>query len=205
MRCCLKYSCYHKSRKLCECDGATTYRADQVDAIVTDFMKKLFDALNNSPDEELLERAFKRQNDADRANRKKAEQDLQKSCIQLEELQLEIGRSLTGDSIFSKADLSTAIQTLKLHIDECKKQLLEFEVKEEQGQEALEKFRPAFSRFKSWAEEFENATLEQKKMIAGQLFRRVEVGKGYKVHIVMNMTYQQFCEQWQSLPELTAV
>lgn len=201
----IKYSCYHKSRKLCECDGATTYRADQVDAIVTEFMKKLFDALNNSPDEELLERAFKRQNDADRANRKKAEQDLQKYCIQLEELQLEIGRSLTGDSIFSKADLSTAIQTLKLHIDECKKQLSEFEVKEEQGQEALEKFRPAFSRFKSWAEEFENATLEQKKMIAGQLFRRVEVGKGYKVHIVMNMTYQQFCEQWQSLPELTAV
>ena len=200
----IKYSCYHKSRKLCECDGATTYRADQVDAIVTDFMKKLFDALNNSPDEELLERAFKRQNDADRANRKKAEQDLQKSCIQLEELQLEIGRSLTGDSIFSKADLSTAIQTLKLHIDECKKQLSEFEVKEEQGHEALEKFRPAFSRFKSWAEEFENATLEQKKMIAGQLFRRVEVGKGYKVHIVMNMTYQQFCEQWQSLPELSA-
>ena len=89
--------------------------------------------------------------------------------------------------------------------DECKKQLSEFEVKEEQGKDALEKFRPAFSRFKSWAEEFENATLEQKKMIAGQLFRRVEVGKGYKVHIVMNMTYQQFCEQWQSLPELTAV
>ena len=200
----IKYSCYHKSRKLCECDGATTYRADQVDAIVTEFMKKLFDALNNSPDEELLERAFKRQNDADRANRKKAEQDLQKSCIQLEELQLEIGRSLTGDSIFSKADLSTAIQTLKLHIDECKKQLSELEAKEEQGQEALEKFRPAFSRFKSWAEEFENATLEQKKMIAGQLFRRVEVGKGYKVHIVLNMTYRQFCEQWQGITELTA-
>ena len=201
----IKYSCYHKSRKLCECDGATTYRADQVDAIVTDFMKKPFDALNNSPDEELLERAFKRQNDADRANRKKAEQDLQKSCIQLEELQLEIGRSLTGDSIFSKADLSTAIQTLKLHIDECKKQLLEFEVKEEQGQEALEKFRPAFSRFKGWAEEFENATLEQKKMIAGQLFKRVEVGRNYKIHIVMNMTYRQFCEQWQEIPELSAV
>lgn len=201
----IKYCCYHKSRKLCECDGATTYRADQVDAIVTEFMKRLFDAINNSPDEELLERAFKRKNDADRANRKKVEQDLQKSCIQLEELQLEIGRSLTGDSLFSKADLSTAIQTLKLHIDECKKQLSEFEIKEEQGNVALEKFRPAFSRFKSWAEEFENATLEQKKMIAGQLFRRVEVGKGYKVHIVMNMTYQQFCEQWQSLPELTAV
>lgn len=60
----------------------------------------------------------------------------------------------------------------------------EFEVKEEQEKDALEKFRPAFSRFKSWADEFDNATLEQKKMIAGQLFKRVEVG----LHIVMNMT-----------------
>ena len=201
----IKYSCYHKSRKLCECDGATTYRADQVDAIVSEFMRNLFEMLKSSPDEELLERAFRRQNDADRANRKKAEQDLQKSCVQLEELQLEIGRSLTGDSIFSKADLSTAIQSLKLHIDECKKQLSEFEVKEEQGKDALEKFRPAFSRFKSWADEFDNATLEQKKMIAGQLFKRVEVGRNYKIHIVMNMTYRQFCEQWQETSELSAV
>ncbi len=201
----IKYSCYHKSRKLCECDGATTYRADQVDAIVSEFMRNLFEMLKSSPDEELLERAFRRQNDADRANRKKAEQDLQKSCIQLEELQLEIGRSLTGDSVFSKNDLSTAIQSLKLHIDECKKQLSEFEVKEEQGKDALEKFRPAFRRFKSWADEFDNATLEQKKMIAGQLFKRVEVGRNYKIHIVMNMTYRQFCEQWQETPELSAV
>lgn len=201
----IKYSCYHKSRKLCECDGATTYRADQVDAIVSEFMRNLFETFKNSPDEELLERAFRRQNDADRANRKKAEQDLQKSCIQLEELQLEIGRSLTGDSVFSKNDLSTAIQSLKLHIDECKKQLSEFEVKEEQGKDALEKFRPAFRRFKSWADEFDNATLEQKKMIAGQLFKRVEVGRNYKIHIVMNMTYRQFCEQWQETPELSAV
>ena len=201
----IKYSCYHKSRKLCECDGATTYRADQVDAIVSEFMRNLFETFKNSPDEELLERAFRRQNDADRANRKKAEQDLQKSCMQLEELQLEIGRSLTGDSVFSKADLSTAIQCLKLHIDECKKQLSKFEVKEEQGKDALEKFRPAFSRFKSWADEFDNATLEQKKMIAGQLFKRVEVGRNYKIHIVMNMTYRQFCEQWQETPELSAV
>ena len=81
----------------------------------------------------------------------------------------------------------------------------EFEVKEEQEKDALEKFRPAFSRFKSWADEFDNATLEQKKMIAGQLFKRVEVGRNYKIHIVMNMTYRQFCEQWQETSELSAV
>ena len=31
-------------------------------------------------------------------------------------------------------------------------------------------------------------------MIACQLFSRVEVGKGYRVKIVMNMTYRQFVD-----------
>ena len=52
----------------------------------------------------------------------------------------------------------------------------------------------AYRQFKSWSEEFEDASLETKKMIACQLFSRVEVGKGYKVRIVMNMTYRQFVD-----------
>ena len=34
----IKYSCYHKSRKLCECDGQATYQVEVVDKIVSDFM-----------------------------------------------------------------------------------------------------------------------------------------------------------------------
>ena len=30
----IKYSCYHKSRKLCKCDGQTTYQADRVDETI---------------------------------------------------------------------------------------------------------------------------------------------------------------------------
>ena len=35
---------------------------------------------------------------------------------------------------------------------------------------------PAYKQFKSWAEEFDSATMEQKKMIACQLLKRVEAG-----------------------------
>ena len=33
-------------------------------------------------------------------------------------------------------------------------------------------------------------------MIACQLFSRIEIGKGYKIHVVINMTYQQFLTEW---------
>ena len=55
---------------------------------------------------------------------------------------------------------------------------------------------PAYRQFRSWAEEFEGTSLETKKMIVCQLFSRVEVGKGYRIKVTMNMTYRQFVSEW---------
>lgn len=33
-------------------------------------------------------------------------------------------------------------------------------------------------------------------MIICQMFKRIEFGRGYKISVEMNMTYQQFCEEW---------
>ena len=55
---------------------------------------------------------------------------------------------------------------------------------------------PTYNQFKSWADEFDTATLEQKKMIACHLFKRIEVGRDYKISVELNMSYQQFCSEW---------
>ncbi|GFH96594.1 hypothetical protein IMSAGC003_03153 [Lachnospiraceae bacterium] len=55
---------------------------------------------------------------------------------------------------------------------------------------------PAYKQFKSWAEEYDSATMEQKKMIVCQMFKRVEVGRDYKISVELNMTYSQFCTEW---------
>ena len=66
-----------------------------------------------------------------------------------------------------------------------------------QKKEIVEAILPAYRRFKGWAEEFDTASLEQKKMIACQLFDRIELGKDYNITIHMNVTYQQFCSEWK--------
>ena len=42
-------------------------------------------------------------------------------------------------------------------------------------------------------------TNEQKKMIISQIIDRIEVGRDYKINLVLNMTYQQFCENWDTV------
>lgn len=200
----IKYSCYHKSRKLCECDGQNTYYAERVDQIVIELVRKLFSSMKSAPDEEYLQQIFKRHISSNKTEQKRLEMSIKQSVKHLENLQLEIGKAITGESAFSPEDLSLAIKNLKDQITESKSQLAKLQEDESRGKEAIDRIKPAYLQFKSWAEEFDAATLEQKKVIVGQLFKRVEVGKDYNIRFVLNMTYQQFCEEWQDVTELIA-
>ena len=44
----------------------------------------------------------------------------------------------------------------------------------------------------SWAEMYDSASVESKKMIVSCLIRRVDVYRGYRVHIDFNIDFKQF-------------
>ena len=192
----IKYSCYHKSRKLCQCDGQTTYQADRVDETVQQIIRKIFRGMTGAPEEEKLQSMFKRQMAGNRAMQKKLDLEVTKNGEQLKKLQLEIANALTGDSVYSPEDLSQAIQTIKHRITQAEEKLSELRDEEAQKKQSIDLITPNYRQFKSWAEEFDTASLEQKKMIACHLFKRIEVGRGYHISVELNLSYQQFCSEW---------
>ena len=192
----IKYSCYHKSRKLCQCDGQTTYQADRVDESIKQVIRKIFGCMDGAPEEEKLQAVFKKQMAGNRARQRKLDTELTKNREQLTKLQLEIGKTLTGESSYAAEDLSQAIQTVKVRIADAEKKLEELRAEEEQKRQGIDMVIPEYERFRSWAEEFDRASLEQQKMIACHLFRRIEVGRGYQIRVELNMTYRQFCTEW---------
>ena len=192
----LKYCCYHKARKLVECEGHVTYQADRVDEKVCRLMRKLFSGMSGAPEEERLQEMFRRQMAGNRAKQKKLEVELKKSRTQLDKLQMEIAKSLTGDSAYTAEDLSQVIRTVKTKISDSEKELSNLKEEEERKKQGVDGISPAYNQFRSWAEEFEAASMEEKKMIAGHLFNRVEVDRDYNITVEMNMTYQQFCAEW---------
>ena len=92
--------------------------------------------------------------------------------------------------------MSIALDGIKSKIAENEQSLAKLKDEDNHKKLLADSVMPAYRQFRSWAEEFEDAPLEVKKMIACQLFSRVEVGRGYKVKIVMNMTYRQFVENF---------
>ncbi len=192
----IKYSCYHKSRKLCECDGQTTYQADPIDKIVNEVMQKIFARLDDVPETERLELALKRQIAEKQTEQKRLSIGLQKNREQLKMLQTEIGKALLGDSPYSAEDLTDAIRILKTELTTAEEKLQR--LKTEIMRKAQEKERLAieYRRFKGWADRFDQASLEEKKMIACQMFERIEIGKGYRVWMEPDAAYRQFCGEW---------
>ena len=147
----------------------------------------------------VLQRKYNKEISSCKARETKLNLELRKYTGQLDKLNAEIADSLTGDSVYSPEQLSAAINGITAKIDETKLQL-ETVRNEMAGKKAsMEKVKPAYERFSGWAEEFSLATTERKKMIISQLVSRIEISKGYKISIALNLDYERFCEGWEDI------
>ncbi|MGN1409137.1 MAG: recombinase family protein, partial [Eubacteriales bacterium] len=152
-----RYVCYHRSRGLNDCDGASTYNAEKVDSAVMDVMRKIFSNISGCPEEEKIQEAYKNAMAANHAMQKKLEAELQKNVKQLENLRGEIAKSLIGESIYNKEDLSIALDGIKAKIAENEKSLARLKDEDNQKKLLADSVMPAYRQFRSWAEEFEDA------------------------------------------------
>lgn len=194
----VKYTCYHKVRKLCECDGQTSYRADIIDRVITNIIHEIFSCMDGAPEEEKLQILLKRQIAGNKAKQQKLNVELKKSTEYLDKMELEIGKALAGESEFSVEQLNRAIKRTETRMEEIKTELEELKQEEENQVRSTEAIIPAYNQFKSWADEFDLAPIEQKKMIACQLFTKIEVARDYVIHVEINLTYKQFCTEWKN-------
>ena len=77
-------------------------------------MQNIFSNMKTAPEEEYLQDVFKKHISGNKTNQKRLNIEINQAMKQLETLQLEIGKAVTGSSPFSPEDLSSAIKNLKL-------------------------------------------------------------------------------------------
>ena len=194
-----KYVCYHKSRGLCQCSGSTTYQVKRIDDAVCELIHDMFAGIKESPDEAVLKKNFDKEMASYRAKITKLNREAEKQAQQLEKLESEVADSLMGNSRFSPDLLSKVIKSTEENIAETKTAIDTLKSEMTGKKKAMESVKPMFEIFAGWAKEFDESTIEKKKMIISQLVSRIEVYKGYKIKVTLNMDYQEFCDNWDTL------
>ena len=199
-----RYVCYHRSRGLNDCDGASVYDSERIDRAVLKAMSQIFASISGCPEEEKIEQAQRKVTAEFSLQKKRLEDQIRKDTRQLESPRSEIVKALAGESDFSGEDLATALRTLREKLDAETKELEKLKAEEADEKRTNDMIIPAYRQFKTWSVEFEESSFEAKKMIAGQLFRRIEVRKDYEITYEMNLTYAKFCEEWLRIHQTIA-
>ena len=121
------------------------------------------------------------------AQRDKAEKDLLS-------LKAEIPACIKGESALPKEILAEMITTQEEKLKEAEV-LYESASKElEKTTELMEEVAKQYEELISYADLYDHATFEAKKMIVNQLIRRVDVYRGYQISVSFNFNLSQYCE-----------
>ena len=186
------YTCYHRIRKLNNCNGQSVYNAKRIDNMVLGVVKNYLEKIKTTPKDKALELRYEKEVSEKKKLVKNLTTEKERIERRLTELSVEVGKCLNGESAFTTDVLTMSINSTKDELNSIQKRLTECEKSLEEKNDVLNKLDYYYTQFTSWADEFDTATMEQKKMIICQLIKEIRVFKDYNIEIEFNISYRQF-------------
>jgi len=187
-----RYICCNKARGRGECGGQSGYVADRIDGAVSMIVHEFLSRIKTTAKSVALEKRYQTEIADMKVQQREVEQENRKQKERLAQLSVEISKSLTGESKFTPEMLSMAIDNAKTELQKTEDNLAQLNYRLNNSQGAMKKLDHYYDQFRSWAEEFEDASLEERKMIICQMIREINVSRGYELDVVMDMNYEQF-------------
>lgn len=189
-----KYMCYHRSRKLNCCDGQCVYSAPKIDDMVENIVKNYLKRLHEISKNKIIEKRCKDKMNTTKKLLMSLLKEKDRIQIQLNELFSEVGKCLCGKSEFTADMISDSIEATQNELNGVCDRINESEMTLSKSSDMLKNLEYYYNQFICWANDFDNSTLEQKKMIICHLITEIRVERGYKIEIEFNENYNQFLE-----------
>ena len=191
----MRYVCQTKTRTHGDCDGQTGYTVHLVDDPIDMLIRQLLQRLGGFSASEAVDQAYQRHISEKRAIVQRMQREAQKTEKDLQNLQNEILKALSGESAFDLNILNDMVKGLKAKQEEQLAALSVVQDEESEEHSTIMQMQSTYNQFVEWADVYRSATMETKKMIASQLIKRVEIFEGYKFKVEMTLTAKQFLDK----------
>ena len=188
----IRYVCYNKTRKRCDCDGQTGYTMSILDKTVEDIIHQVFNKLKSIPENEIVGKKYQETVKAVQLNLNKAKTDFTKASKELADYKAEVVKVIRGESSFSSDLLNGLIATAQDKSNEAEKVIATLQNELEDGKRMLVEIKSQYNKALNWSEVFDDSDIEAKKMIASYLIKKVSVRRDYNIDIEFNIDFEQY-------------
>lgn len=188
----VRYVCYGKTRKQTECDGQTGYTAHILDGIIDKLVRQIFERMKAIPKSEVVNIRYREKMEERKSLLQSVRAEYAKAAAEVDMLKAEVIKSLRDESAFSQDLLGSLIADAETKYLEVQRQMEAAQAAYDEGQAVMADLNSQYDDIISWADMYDTASFEAKKMIVNCLIKRVEVYRDYKLHIDFNIDLEQF-------------
>jgi chromosome segregation ATPase len=188
----VRYICYGKTRKQTECDGQTGYTVHILDGIIEKLVRQIFERMKAVSKKEIVNIRYQEKMAERKSLLQSVRADYTKAAAELETLRSEVIKSIRGESSFAQDLLSSLVSEAEAKCAKLQKQVEEAQAAYDDGTAMMASLNAQYDEIITWASMYDTASFEAKKMIVNCLIKRVEVYRGYRLHIDFNIDLEQF-------------
>ena len=189
------YRCYNGSIKAKGCDGQSVYSAAKIETEVLNVVHQYFNGITGTIDSVWTEQASRQMKNRQSNTIRAAQAEVTKLQKQQAALRQEVLKSVTGDSVFEPELLKSLLDDNKHALEAAEHQLESCQQEQDNESSKLQFLAQQYSNIRCWAEEFDQASLDTRKMILAHLIEKMTVDRDYHIRISFFITQDEFIHQ----------
>lgn len=186
------YRCYTRLYHKDACKGRTSYKASILEAHVMTIMHRFFAMVRKTPKASALKAAMESESSLLTQALQQAKKGLEKIRKDMEKLQEEAIKALTGDSVYSTELINKLLPVQEEKLLEAQQKYDRLKKEREQEKERQAKHCKVVDDLRTWADTFENASFEKKREVIAAAIEKVTVWDENKVDVQLRFTAQQY-------------
>lgn len=172
--------------------SARAYTLHILDDLIDETVRDIFSKMKGVSKSDVIKLRYADEFEVRKSRHNMLKADYSKEFENLTILKSEVIKAIKGESSFSADTLSELIAESEIECNRLLTLVADAEKDVADGEILLKNLSDSFDELISWAELYEEASFEKKKMIVNYLIKRVEVSRGYNLKVEFNIDFEQF-------------
>lgn len=187
-----RYQCHYKVRHPGECDGQSGYGVPKLDGIIDRVIRMQLELIRDAPGIELIQRQHEKSVDLARAKVNILQGQLKDKERELADYQTEVIKIIRGQSRLNVDMLNEIIEQTKAEYKKLKADLDDAERQFDETKNTYTGEEREYDNLSSWADVYDQCSIETKKMFISYFVKAVYVHKDYNLDIEFNVSFDDF-------------